>query len=214
MRRLDRKKYLTRGEVARLLTLAHGFTDPSGNRDYVFVSLLLNSGLRISELTRLRVGDLGIEQVEDEEGSFTLHSIDVWDGKGEVSRRVFVNEPIHRLVDRFTRGKSNDSPVFSHIRQGVEVGYTRRAFTYRLKRLLALAGLPAWYSNHSLRHTYAVTYYETTKSLQQLKEQLGHASLSTTQIYLTTTKREHHRNLQAVRPLLASARQGASHAEG
>lgn len=208
MRRLDRKKYLSPGEVARLLTVAHGFTDDAGRRDYVFLSTLLNTGLRIGELLELRVQDVVREDVSDERGAFVLYGVDVWNGKGEVSRRVYVHRRVYDVLADWSRGKTLDAHIFSHAWRGRTLPYTRRAFSYRLKRLLGLAGLPLWYKLHSMRHTYAMTYYEATHSLNQLKEQLGHTSLSTTQIYLATTKREHLKNLEAVEPMLAAKRRG------
>lgn len=65
--------------------------------------------------------------------------------------------------------------------------YSTRALQYAFKVSLTEAGLPKYYSIHSLRHSYGTYLYQRTKDLRLVQKQLGHSSIATTTIYADVT---------------------------
>lgn len=153
--------------------------------DRAALELLYGGGLRVSELCALRVGDLdlgtGLARVT---------------GKGGKERVVPVGEAAVAAARDYLglrRGAGRDEPLLLG-RRGGPAG--PRALQRLLKERLRAAGLPMDLSPHKLRHACATHLLANGADLRHVQEQLGHASLSTTQIYthLTLSKlREVHR---------------------
>ncbi len=167
-------KALTLEEVERLLEAPDPST-PLGLRDKAILELLYSSGLRASELCGLRLLDLDLEE------GFVRVS-----GKGSKERLVpFGVHAARALGEYLTRGRprlaKGDAPwLFLNSRGGKlsRVGLWKILRKYALK-----VGLGGKVHPHVLRHTFATHMLIGGCDLRTLQELLGHASLSTTQIY-------------------------------
>ena len=141
-------------------------------RDTAILETLYGGGLRVSELCGLNRGDLDFE-------AGTVRVM----GKGRKERVVPVGEvamdALAAHLDLSPAG-AHDAPVFAAPR----LPRLYSCFVGKLvKRYLALAGLPSDLSPHKLRHSCATHLLDHGADLRLVQEQLGHASLSTTQIY-------------------------------
>ena len=154
-------------------------------RDQAVLELLYGGGLRVSELCGIDGGDLDL-------GSGLVKLM----GKGSKERVVPVGDSAVKAVKDYLalRGApARGAPLLLAARGG---RLNPRAVQLMLKRKLALAGLPADLTPHKLRHACATHLLSIGADLRLVQEQLGHASLSTTQIYthLSVAKlREVHR---------------------
>jgi integrase/recombinase XerC len=144
-------------------------------RDAAIMELLYASGIRVSELCGLDTGDL-------DRGRRTVRVL----GKGAKERVVPVGIPAVRAVDAWLAagratfaGAGSGSAMFIGVRGGrIDPRTVRRIVHVRL----AVAGVPDT-GPHGLRHTAATHLLEGGADLRSVQEMLGHASLSTTQIY-------------------------------
>ena len=138
-------------------------------RDTAILETLYGGGLRVSELCGLRRGDIDF-------GAGTVRVL----GKGRKERVVPVGETAMDALASHLDGKPAGEFVFDAPR----AARFYPAFVQKLvKRYLALAGLPSDLSPHKLRHSCATHLLDNGADLRVVQEQLGHASLSTTQIY-------------------------------
>ena len=168
-------KYLSLEEVDRLITQPDVST-PLGLRDRAMIELLYATGLRVSELVELRVADLH----PDEQYITCI-------GKGSKERIVPMGEQAAEWIDRYRSTarkvllKSRSSPrLFVNGRGG---SLSRVGFWKILKRHGQRANLPRMLSPHVLRHSFATHLLENGADLRAIQLMLGHADLSTTQIY-------------------------------
>jgi integrase/recombinase XerD len=169
-------KFLSLEEVDRLLAQPDTST-PRGLRDKALIEVLYATGLRVSELVSLRAGDLELE------GGY-LTCI----GKGDKQRMVPLGQEAADWVRRYLREgrpallRRKSSPwLFVNARDGgplSRIGFWKVLREYGIK-----AGLPRSLSPHVLRHSFATHLLERGADLRMIQLMLGHADLSTTQIY-------------------------------
>ena len=169
-------KFLSLEEVDRLLAQPDVAT-PRGLRDKALIELLYATGLRVTELISLRAGDLHLD-----EGFLTCI------GKGDKQRMVPMGQEASEWVRRYLREgrssllKKRQSPwLFINARDGGAL--SRVGFWKVLKAYGQKAGLRAELSPHVLRHSFATHLLERGADLRMIQVMLGHADLSTTQIY-------------------------------
>ena len=169
-------RFLSLEEVDRLLEQPDT-TTPRGLRDKALIELLYATGLRVSELIGLRAGDLNLE-----EGYLTCV------GKGDKQRMVPLGQTAAAWVRRYMRDgratlvKQRVSPwLFVNARDGGPL--SRVGFWKVLKGYGTSAGLARDLSPHVLRHSFATHLLERGADLRMIQVMLGHADLSTTQIY-------------------------------
>jgi integrase/recombinase XerD len=181
-------KSLTETEVTALLN-APLVDDPEGFRDRVMLEVLYATGLRVSELVGLQLGQINLNQ-----GLVRII------GKGDKERLVPLGEEAIDWLQRFLVGGRQVllggqlcSAVFP-TRRGA--GMTRQAFWYRIKKHALSAGIVKPLSPHTLRHAFATHLLDHGADLRVVQMLLGHSDLSTTQIY-THVARERLRNLHA-----------------
>lgn len=150
-------------------------------RDWAILHVALDTGLRVSEICNLRVRDL----ILDRENA----SLIVQDGKGHKKRGVKMGKALREHLLEFLSWKeqvgestAGRSSLFVSSRNG---GPLTRSAIYRIFKLNAEAiGLPARFSIHSCRHTYASLLYRASEyNIRLVQKQLGHRSIQTTQIY-------------------------------
>lgn len=149
------------------------------SRDTAIIEVLYSTGMRVSELT-------GINERSVDPYSGTVKV----SGKGKKERLCLLGGPAQRALrkaveerDRYweTLEKKGKPPALFIGRLGTPL--TSRSVERMLKRYLDRAGLQRSYSPHTLRHSFATHMLDAGADLRSVQELLGHASLSTTQIY-------------------------------
>jgi len=168
-------KFLNRQQIESLIT-APDLTKPNGMRDRAMVELLYATGIRVSELINVRMSNLdanlGIIRVT---------------GKGNKQRIVPVHpEALRSISDYVERGrpallKGKASPFLFITARGGPM--TRQSFWTSIKLNGKKAGIFHDLSPHVLRHTFATHLLEGGADLRSVQTMLGHADLSTTEIY-------------------------------
>lgn len=174
-------RVMTLDDVEALLAAPQG-TTPEGQRDRAMLELLYATGLRVSELVKLRQREVDLR------GGW----VRVDEGKGGKQRIVPIGEVAREVVDAYVgdgrprllrkKGGPGSTPLLFVTRRGA--GMTRQAFWKNLKRYAESAGLdPDSISPHKLRHSFATHLLERGADLRIVQALLGHADISTTQIY-------------------------------
>jgi integrase/recombinase XerD len=170
-------RYLSVDDVDRLIAQPDVST-PRGLRDRALIELLYASGMRVSELVSLRPADLNLE------ACYLTCT-----GKGDKQRIVPIGDEAARWVREYVRigrpkllGNRSGPRLFVNARGG-GAGLTRVGFWKILKTYATQAGLPRTLSPHTLRHSFATHLLERGADLRAIQMMLGHADLSTTQIY-------------------------------
>lgn len=170
-------RYLSVEEVDRLLGQPDVAT-PRGLRDRALIELLYATGMRVSELLGLRPADVNLE------ASYLTCT-----GKGDKQRIVPIGDEAAAWVTRYLAesraallGKRTSPRLFVNARRGGP-GLTRVGFWKILKRYARAAGLQTALSPHVLRHSFATHLLDRGADLRAIQMMLGHADLSTTQIY-------------------------------
>lgn len=166
---------LSEAEVGALLA-APDVDDPVGLRDRAMLELLYASGLRVSELIGLTLATLNRRQ-----GVVRVL------GKGGKERLVPVGQEALRWVERYLQearaaltGEGGTAALFPS-RRGRPM--TRQTFWHAVKRYALQAGIARDISPHTLRHAFATHLLNHGADLRAVQMMLGHADLSTTQIY-------------------------------
>jgi len=150
-------------------------------RDAAMLELLYATGLRVSELVGLKLGDVNLS-------AGYLMTI----GKGDKERLIPMGESACKSVGRYlgeARGellkeKASSLLFLSRLGQGM----TRQAFWNIIKKRAQQAGVRAGISPHTLRHCFATHLLENGADLRSVQVMLGHADLSSTQIYTHVTR--------------------------
>jgi integrase/recombinase XerD len=167
------------GEDAILRLLAQPPDTPRGRRDAAMLELAYASGLRVSELVRLPLADINLN-----------HGFVRVTGKGQKTRLVPVGSAARDKIERYLR---DDRPAW--LRDPAERALfltergkpmTRQGFWKALRNYARRAGvrLPAGdISPHKLRHSFATHLVERGADLRAVQAMLGHADISTTEIY-------------------------------
>ena len=170
-------RYLSVEDVDRLLQQPDVST-PRGLRDRALIELIYATGMRVSELIGLRPADVNLD------ASYLTCT-----GKGDKQRIIPIGDEAAAWVGRYIRdaraplmGRRNSPRLFVNARGGGP-GLTRVGFWKILKGYARKAGLKASISPHVLRHSFATHLLDRGADLRAIQMMLGHADLSTTQIY-------------------------------
>lgn len=146
-------------ELKRLLAVCSG---PYGARDEAIVRLLLDTGLRASEVTTAL-----LEDVDEAPPSLTVS------GKGRKRRRVPLGVKTVRAIRRYIRTRDDDYPCLFLGKRGEPL--TPNGLYQLLERRGAVAGIHA--NPHKFRHTFAVSYLRNGGGIADLQKILGHTTL-------------------------------------
>jgi site-specific recombinase XerD len=164
-------------EEARQRGLTAG--DKIAVRNSALVEVLLGTGLRVSELCGLTIGDIYLRSGRAD--------VVVRHGKGDKARIVAIS---HSLAGYLTELLAWKATVGEHVepRQPVFVSergsFLTRSAVHRIwKTTLKSAGLPETWGVHATRHSYAVEVYRKTHDLRLTQRLLGHSNISTTTVY-------------------------------
>ncbi len=167
-------------EVERLLAAPAG-DGPIAVRDRAMLELLYATGLRVSELVALKVRDV------NRDAGYLLAM-----GKGRKERLVPMGEAARVAAgiylaaarEELGRGRGSDCLFLSRLGEGM----SRQAFWNIIKKRAREAGIARGISPHTLRHSFATHLLENGADLRSVQTMLGHADLSTTQIYTHITR--------------------------
>jgi integrase/recombinase XerC len=157
--------------------------DAAGSRDRAMLELFYSSGMRVSELTGLNLGDIDFAQ-----GLVKVR------GKGKKERIVPVGGQALRSVQEYLarrdefpqerRATEGDLPLFIG-RNGKRI--TQRSVARIVDRYVLQSGISKKVSPHTLRHSFATHLLDAGADLRAIQELLGHANLSTTQKYTSVS---------------------------
>ena len=179
-------QFLSLDEVERLLAAPDRRTE-RGVRDTAMLETLYATGLRVSELVRLRLGDVNFDA-----------GYVVAFGKGRKERLVPIGEvavaSIRTYLETaraaFIRGRATDTLFLSPRGRAM----TRQGFWKLIGRYAVAAGIRKKISPHKLRHSFATHLLEHGADLRAVQAMLGHADIGTTEIY-THLSRSHLRSV-------------------
>jgi len=194
--KLDKRlpSFLTLDEVERLLNVPD-LSTPQGQRDRALLELLYASGLRVSELVNLDLGEINLDTNE----------IRVW-GKGSKERMVLMGKPATEALRNYLEqgrprllGDRKKTNALLINRYGQRI--PGRRVQKMLEGYAAKAGIEKRVHPHILRHTFATHLLDGGADLRVVQELLGHAQLSSTQIYTHVTKSQVRKVYLAAHPM-------------
>lgn len=157
----------------------------SGLRDRAIIELLYSGGLRVSELVGLDRGSINLERRE-----FMVR------GKGSKDRPIFISQSAADRVQDYLDARTDSLPALflnnSRNTQTVDTSGNYRRITARsveriVEKYARLAGITKHVSPHTLRHSFATDLLMNGADLRSVQSMLGHADISTTQIYTHVT---------------------------
>ena len=157
----------------------------SGLRDRAIIELLYSGGLRVSELVGLNRDSINLERRE-----FMVR------GKGSKDRPIFISEACADPVRDYLDARTDSLPALflnnSRNLQAVDTSGNYRRMTARsveriVEKYTRLAGITKHVSPHTLRHSFATDLLMNGADLRSVQSMLGHADISTTQIYTHVT---------------------------
>jgi len=154
----------------------------NGKRDLAIMKCIYSTGLRISELCKLNKNDINLETKE-----FVVR------GKGKKLRVVYLTDETAEIIKNYLQAR-NDSYTPLFIRHNFKkediqnmddenLRLSRFFITNMIKKYAFQAGILKDISAHTLRHSFATTLLWAGADLRSIQEMLGHASITTTQVY-------------------------------
>jgi integrase/recombinase XerD len=181
-------------QVRLLLEQPAKLSTAEAKRDGAMLELLYASGMRISELVSLNLGDVNTE------GNYFVRCF----GKGRKERIIPLYEKIATVVKQYIE---EDRPKLAHGKKDTALflnargdRITRQGFWQKLKEYAKSAGLSSQISPHTLRHSFATHMLSGGADLRSVQELLGHANISTTQVYTHLTTDQVRRSYDKSHP--------------
>lgn len=177
-------EFLEIDELERLLKMPQQESDGLvALRDRAILELLFSTGLRVSELAGLKIESVNLKRDE-----FTVR------GKGDKLRAVFLSDSAKTTLSDYLSKRRDTSPYLfvSHDRakSGREAGsLTPRSIQRLVERYAKAAGITKRITPHTLRHTFATDLLLAGADIRAVQSLLGHASITTTQIYTHITNK-------------------------
>ncbi|BAA30945.1 site-specific tyrosine recombinase/integron integrase [Pyrococcus horikoshii] len=163
-------KSLTEDEVKKIVSVADNL------RDKLILLLLYGAGLRVSELCNLKIEDVNFEK------SFLI----VRGGKGGKDRVIPISKTLLFEIERYLKTRKDNSPyLFVEKRRNRKDKLSPKTVWMLVKKYGKKVGLNV--TPHQLRHSFATHMLERGVDIRIIQELLGHANLSTTQIYTKVT---------------------------
>lgn len=192
-------QFLDAVDLERLLNapLTLDMPDILKARDRAILELFFSTGMRVSELANLKKDNINLERDE-----FSVR------GKGDKVRVVFLSNQARYWLKDYLKRRVDESP-FLFVRQDRAKGgmskvgpITSRSIERLVQRYSVAAGIPKHVTPHTLRHSFATDLLINGADLRSVQAMLGHASITTTQIYTHVTNqqlREVHQAFHAKR---------------
>jgi site-specific recombinase XerD len=163
-------------------------------RDKAILEMLFSTGLRVSELSKLKIENINLKKDE-----FTIQ------GKGRKSRIVFLSEQAKYWIDKYLKARTdiNQFLFVSHDKnkkartisnnkkkQMDEQPLTDRTIQRIVQKCAKIAGITKTVTPHTLRHSFATDLLQNGADIRSVQAMLGHSSITTTQIYTHITDKE------------------------
>lgn len=197
-------KALTKEEINLLLQAVHQNTSKEGVRLALMLEIMYSAGLRVSELVSLKLSDLAKNVSNDQQLIATLIK-----GKGGKERLIIINERAQLALDKylgalpyFCKGQKTAYLFPSFTKDGRITHITRQRFFQELKQLAISCNIdPELVSPHKIRHSFATHLLQGGMDLRSLQELMGHADISSTQIYTSVMNEDLQRTLMTKHPL-------------
>lgn len=173
-------KTLSAEDIDRLLEAPRQKNTPKHLRDTALLTILYNTGMRVTEVVSLRLDDVDVER-----------NVLICDGKDETVRELPLDpETEASIVDYLENGrqylvKNKDEEALFLNHRGQQL--TRQGLWLIIKAYAKKAKLSGEVTPHTLRHSFAAHKLESGSNLQEVQRLLGHANISTTQIYTQLT---------------------------
>ena len=144
----------------------------TGLRNKALITLMINTGLRVSEVTNLKNNHVDL----------ISRSLKVVNGKGHKDRNLIIPEHTAELLKQWNKKRSRGDYLFN-TKEGKQLQV--RYLQAMIKRYSVRAGVDKNIYPHSLRHTFATNFYRQTKDIETLRKLLGHSDISTTMLYIS-----------------------------
>lgn len=181
-------KVLNDDQLERLFSVQN-LNKKSGIRDRAILEVLFSTGLRVSELVKLNTDDINFKS-----GEFTVI------GKGRKPRTVYLSEAARKWVQQYLATRNDGfKPLFLRYSgktmeeqdfDGESLRLTVRSVQRLVKKYTMRAGISIDATPHTLRHSFATGLLREGADLRSVQELLGHANVSTTQIYTHVTNKQ------------------------
>ena len=152
------------------------FKAPQRLKQRVMLSLIYSAGLRVSEVCKLRINDI----------DFDRRQIHIRQSKNNKSRYVVLSNYIAKGLKQYLEGIKPKEFLFNGRRQGTPLGHSAVQQSFRLA--MKKSGIRKDACVHTLRHSFATHLLEQGVDIVSIKEQLGHAHIQTTMMYLHVAK--------------------------
>lgn len=161
----SRRVFYTRGEISEALRCADDIT-------WLLIKIAFDTGMRISELTNLRLSDFSGNRVN-------------YVGKGSKLRESYVSRETTRRLDRWCMDHNihDDDYLWASPAKGYTLPYGTEAIRYMMRKPFREVGHNDFYP-HALRHSFATDIQLNGAGILESKEMLGHSRIETTQRYL------------------------------
>ena len=159
-------------EEAKILLDIPNKRYPTGVRNKAMLSVMLNMGLRVSEVSNLKFRDVSINK----------RKLRVVNGKNGKDRDLVIPGYTLVLLEKWKVVRSESDYFFTTL-DGLKVG--TRYIQDMVGRYRERSEIGKNVTPHTLRHTFATEFYRQTKDIETLRKILGHSDISTTQIYVT-----------------------------
>ena len=154
-------------------------------RDKAILELFFSTGLRVSELCKLKIENINLKKDE-----FTVR------GKGAKLRVVFLSEEAKRAIEEYLKFRHDVNPYLfvSHDKaasgRGEQAGLSPRSVQRLVEKYAKAAGITKEVTPHTLRHSYATDLLMNGADIRSVQAMLGHASITTTQVYTHITDQQ------------------------
>jgi integrase/recombinase XerD len=152
------------------------FKAPQRLKQRVLLSLIYSAGLRVSEVCKLKISDI----------DFDRKQIHVRESKNDKSRYVILSNYIGKGLKQYIKGSKPKEYLFNGRKKGNPLGHSAVQQSFRLA--VEKAGIIKEVCVHSLRHSFATHLLEQGVDIVTIKEQLGHARIEATMVYLHVAK--------------------------
>ncbi|MFN2502580.1 MAG: site-specific tyrosine recombinase XerD [Pyrinomonadaceae bacterium] len=187
-------RFLNRSEVEMLLAVPDVSTE-TGLRDRAILELMYASGLRVSEVVNLKIGNIDIDL-----------GIVTTTGKGSQTRRVPVGSSAIEWLKTYlaNRRKMDNIEIENLFVTSAGLPLTRQAVYLAITEYARKCGFEG-VSPHTLRHSFATHLVQNSADIRSVQQMLGHADISTTQIYTHITNTELKKNYDRFHPRAKAA---------
>jgi len=173
------RRALDAEEIARLLEATQAGRPSLGKRDYAIIQLLLQTGIKVGELTELQLADI---ELTDSRGTLT-----VMGNGGNSHRRIPLNAPACQVLQEYLRVRP-PSPGVKHLFLSQEGSSISARTVQRVVNVYTRAAGLTGVSTHTLRYTFATSMLEETGDVATVANLLGHRSIETTLRYISKSQ--------------------------